>query len=294
MRRLEYIIGEKDSGKTLKQFLISSGYSREVRTLLKNTDGLSRGGERVISTDILHTGDIIKVCLGDEAPADTVPNAALNAAVVYDDEDVVVFDKPAFMPVHQSMGHNNDTLANYFAAFYPDTVFRAVYRLDRNTSGLVTVGKNKLCASLLMVNGYFSPKKTYFAVVEGDLKKKFGEKGRITAPIAREQESKIKRIVSEDGKYAETLFEVIKSGDSYSLVKIKLVTGRTHQIRVHFSYLGYPLYGDELYGGDTSFIRRQALHCGETEFIHPITSEKLRFVSELPQDMKALIKRLEN
>ena len=114
--------------------------------------------------------------------------------------------------------------------------------------------------------------------------------GEITAPIARESDSIIKRTVREDGDYACTKYTVIGQNDLITFLELKLVTGRTHQIRVHFSYLGFPLLGDDMYGGDCTFIQRQALHCGRTVFVHPVTNETLTFSAPLPEDIGKLIK----
>ena len=220
--------------------------------------------------------------------SESEPNPFLEAKTVYDDEDIAVFDKPAGMPVHTSYMHYNDTLENLFAARYPDCRFHAVSRLDRNTSGLIIAAKHKFAAARLMSDTAYHPEKLYYAVTGKGFTEKFGMSGEIKAPIARENESMIKRVVREDGLYAHTRFRVIRVDGDICLSEVSLVTGRTHQIRVHFAYAGFPLLGDDLYGGDTSRISRQALHCGGIAFRHPVTGEPVSLVSPLPDDISAL------
>ena len=267
------------------RYLCGKGYSRAILTLLKREDGLALNGTHIRTVDRIKCGDVLTVTFKDVSGA--VPNASLNACAVYDDEDVVVFDKPSGMPVHTSMGHNDDTLENLFAARYPDCYFHAVSRLDKNTSGLIAVAKNKFAASRLMTDAEHRPKKIYYAVTAGEVVDKLGESGEIIAPIARESDSVIKRVVREDGDYARTVFRAIKRNEKYCLLEITLVTGRTHQIRVHFAYAGFPLIGDDMYGGDTSVLKRQALHCGRLSFVHPVIGKQIDLISDLPDDISS-------
>ena len=286
MRTIEYEIDELHSGMQIDRFLKGKGYSRAIITALKKDDLLKLNGEHIRTVDTVKSGDIISVCFKDVSGA--YPNASLNAERVYDDEDIVVFDKPAGIPVHTSMGHDRDTLANLFAALYPDSYFHAVSRLDKNTSGLIVIAKNKLAASRLMSDSACRPRKLYYAVTDRGFAEKYGETGEITAPIARENESIIRRIVREDGEYACTKYRVIYKSERYCLHEITLLTGRTHQIRVHFVHLGFPLIGDELYGGDTSVLSRQALHCGRLSFMHPVTGETHDISCDIPEDILSL------
>lgn len=287
MRELSYKIDEEFDGKQVLQLLKHHGYGRAIITSLKQDDRLICNGKHIRTIDMLKKGDIVTVKMEDKS--DIIPNMSLSVPVIYDDDDVIVFDKPPFMAVHPSLKHYDDTLANYFTALYPDMVFRSVNRLDRNTSGLVVVAKNRLSAAHLANKSDFSPQKTYYAITEGDVSEKFGCCGEIIAPIARVSDSLINREVRSDGQYAHTLFKVIKSSRYMSLLEITLVTGRTHQIRVHFSWAGYPLLGDDLYGGKLTAINRQALHCGKAVFIHPVTREKVAVEADFPEDMKKII-----
>ena len=188
-----------------------------------------------------------------------VPNGALDVPVIYEDEHVVVFSKPQGMPVHPSMNHYTDTLGNFFSWMYPDITFRPVNRLDRNTSGLCVAAKNQHSAVLLQR----SVEKTYYALICGT---PYRLSGTIDAPIKRQTESMITRCVAPDGQRAVTHYTVLSSCGKYSWVRVKLETGRTHQIRVHFSYTGFPLAGDDLYGGCCDDAHGQPLHCGDVSF----------------------------
>lgn len=282
----KYNITKENEGQEIALFLKKLGYSRSIITSLKQDKRLLLNGVKARTVDILHNGDTLTVTIVDET--EIIPNSSLLVPIEYEDDDIVVFDKPYNMAVHPSLRHYDDTLANYYAYCYPDTTFRAISRLDRNTSGLVMVAKNKLVAAILSGNPKMRPKKLYYAVVAGDISKEYGCCGEIIAPIDRESDSIITRTVSPSGKYAHTVFKVIKSSDKMSFLEISLVTGRTHQIRVHFSHIGYPLMGDDLYGGNRELIMRHALHCGEMSFIHPITKNKITVASEIPEDIKKL------
>lgn len=288
MRTFEYTIDNTHSGYDVGRLLKSLGYSRAAIIKLKYNNGLFLNGEHVRTVDRVNAGDILTVRFSGSTDAE--PNAELKAEILYDDDDIVVFNKPAEMPVHRSNGHTDDTLENLYSALYSGMTFHAVSRLDRNTSGIVIAAKNKLAASRLMSDPGYRPVKMYYAITAGGLYEKYGEKGFIEAPIARENNSIIKRVVREDGDYARSEFNVIGHSDNITFVGISLVTGRTHQIRVHFSYIGFPLLGDDLYGGDRSLIGRQALHCGHADIVHPITGECLSLKAPLPEDMRQLLK----
>lgn len=282
-----YRITSDYDGVTVERFLRGKGFGRSALSSLKQyEDGLVCNDRKIRTVDFLCAGDILSVNLHDSS--EIIPNDSLHIPVVYEDNELIVFNKPAFMPVHPSIGHTNDTLANYFAAIYPDTAFRCVNRLDRNTSGLVVAAKNRPAATLLN-KPVFSPKKLYYAVTKGDLSEKYGSCGEIVAPISRKSERIITREVNPLGKYAHTVFKVIEGNADHSFLEISLVTGRTHQIRVHFSYIGHPLLGDELYGGDLKLINRQALHCGRAELIQPVTKKKIVVKAELPDDIRATL-----
>lgn len=254
------------------------GVSRRQISRLKHLPhGMTRGGQPIRSIDTVHPGDVIRLCMEDTTAI--LPNPELSVPVVFADEDLLVFDKPAGMPVHPSLHHRMDTLGNAFAARYPGLTFRPVHRLDRNTSGLVAVARHPVAAANL--HGRIC--KTYLALACG----RMPGSGTITAPIGREPDSLIKRRIDPDGKPAVTHYRVLQNG-RYALTALQLATGRTHQIRVHLSHIGCPLAGDDLYGGSCADIGRHALHCAAFAYtdsrgtVHQITSP-------LPADMQALL-----
>ena len=267
----------------LEDFLIKdAGVSKRLISRLKrNENGITRNGSLIRTIDTVNTGDIVILQFQDTKILE--PNFRLGVPIAFENENLVVFDKPVGMPVHPSIKHQGDTLGNFFAAKYPDITFRPVNRLDRDTSGLCITAKNAFAAAALQN----SVKKVYYAVVTGYID---GE-GTIDAPIAREKDSIIKRTVRQDGQRAVTHYKAIKSGTKYSLIEIKLETGRTHQIRVHFAYIGHPLAGDDLYGGSTEDICCQALHCGLLCFREPLTGKEITVTSPLRDDIQKLIEK---
>ena len=281
MRNITFKIEEKDSGTIIKDYLKAFGVSSALLTKLKQTEnGITKNGEFAKAIDILEAGDILKIRIESSGHM-PVPHE-MDIEICYEDEDIIVLNKPPLLPVHESRNHIGDTLSN-FVAFHlgEDTSFRAVFRLDRDTSGLVLVAKHELAASKLAGK----IKKDYYAVVEGEIK----EGGRIDLPIARCGDSIIKRRVDENGERAKTNYQPISQKNSNTLLKINLETGRTHQIRVHFSHLGHPLLGDDLYGGDCTLISRQALHCKTLYFTHPISEVAMQIDCDFPEDIKKLI-----
>lgn len=277
MRELKFVVTGAEDGITAGAFLKRKGFSMRLIRRLKAEGGITRGGETLRTRDILRAGDTAAVIMGAERGL--VPNADVDARVAYLDEDVIVFDKAPFVPVHPSQGHYSDTLGNLFSYLVPDTAFRPINRLDRNTSGLCVCAKNEWAAALLAG----SVDKTYYAVTDGEAH----DGGVIDAPIGREDGGIIKRCVRPDGERAVTIYKPLLCGGGRTLYEIKLLTGRTHQIRVHFSHIKRPLCGDDMYGGDCSGINRQALHCGRVSFALP-GCEKRELASPLPDDIARL------
>lgn len=282
-RELSFVVTNAENGETAEKYLRNKGFSHKLITKLKASGGLTRGGELLRTVDRLSAGDT--VCVRMEDSGDVVPNPGVKAVIAYEDEDVVVFDKPPNLPVHPSIVHYDDTLGNLYAALYPNSAFRPIHRLDKDTSGLVACAKNKLAAAMLCESGG-RIEKTYFAVISGEIT----QGGEIDAPIGRAEGSIIRREVRADGQKAVTLYEPILYKNGRTLLKITLKTGRTHQIRVHFAYIGHPLCGDEMYGGDRSEIKRQALHCGKMKLKLPLTGEEIVIESPLPDDIGRLLK----
>lgn len=234
---------------------------------------------------VLKKNDILEIYLKDE-PCDLITYDKY-VEVVYEDDDCLVYNKPPFLPTHQSIKNHDKTLANVFFKFCKDNnkhlLFRPVNRLDKNTSGLIMVAKNSHMANYLSKN----IKKHYFFLIKGILKNK---KGVLDFKIDREKESIINRCVCEHGQIAITHYEVINEYNDMSLVKAFLETGRTHQIRVHFAYINHPIIGDDLYGQYSSIIDRQALHCGQMSFKKFNSSEIIDLNIELFSDIKKAIK----
>ena len=211
--------------------------------------------------------------------------------IIYEDDCFLIVNKPPFIPVHPSSYHPDDSLSNevkyYFDKNNINKLIRPVNRLDRNTSGIVIFAKNEYVQECLinqMKENIF--KKEYIAICEGYLDKK---DDIINFPISRKEKSIIERKVSKNGENAITEYKVEKEFNNMSLLKIILKTGRTHQIRVHLSYIGHPIIGDDLYGNKSDLIKRQALHAKNIEFIHPITKKLMKFESPIPEDIKRLM-----
>lgn len=281
MRRIDFVVEPSYDGFTVEKYLMSvKGLSRRLITKIKYSEGIMVNDNVSRTVDIIKSGDIVSVIMGDEKCLEE--NLSLDIPIVYDDDDIVVFNKPCGVPVHPSIRHYNDTLGNYFSALFKGVSFRPVNRLDKDTSGLCVVAKNAFAAAELQK----SVDKIYYAVVKGNP----DDEGEINLPIAREDGTIIKRKVDGNGQEAITKYRSVERKNGYTLLEIKLLTGRTHQIRVHFSHIGFALVGDELYGGDMSVMKRHALHCKTIKFIHPVTKEKVVVDSEIPDDMASLFK----
>ncbi|MBQ1535443.1 MAG: RluA family pseudouridine synthase [Ruminococcus sp.] len=277
---IKILCGSAENDRRLGDILRERGFSRKSLTRLKRTaGGILCSGRPVRTVDKVYSGDVITLRENDNDSAQ--PNPDLEISILFEDEHLAIFDKPPLMPCHESIKHRGDTLSNFFAAHCPGLTFRCINRLDRDTSGCVVVAKNRFCANAVQK----SCRKIYYGICK-DL---HTGGGRICAPIARERESIIKRCVREDGQYAATTFCVTRRFGEYALCKFILETGRTHQVRCHMAYLGSPLVGDDMYGEGSELISRQALHCGEVRFIHPVTHEKLTISAPLPDDMKRIM-----
>ncbi len=294
--KIDFTVSPEENGLTVGELLKKRGVSRRLIIALKQVQmGITKNGEHIRVIDRVQSGDIISITREDET--EITPNGSLKAEIVYDDDQIVIFNKPANMPVHPSHRHREDTLANLFAYIYPGLTFRAINRLDRDTTGLCVVAKTAYAANALQGK----VEKVYYALVHGDI----ASDGSVDAPIARERESIITRCVRSDGQRAVTNYKVVKRTGEYTLLKIHLETGRTHQIRVHMAYIGHPLVGDGLYGTSSTacgtssvsfadtFSKGEGsghlLHCGELSFTHPMTGEEIHFVINLPKEITALL-----
>lgn len=287
------VIEPEYDGMTLEHYLIRChNFSRRALTRLKqDPQYVLKNGVHINLPQRISAGDVIKLTLPEITY--TKPGIAASVPIIYEDDDIILYNKPVGMPTHPSRNHLTDTLANVFTADMLarglNLPFRALNRLDRDTSGLCLCAKNAQAAGSLSAqqqNG--SMHKVYTAVLIGRLPCK---SGFIDAPIARPDPFYIDRAVRGDGQYAKTGFEVIAANDEYTMINAFLYTGRTHQIRVHFASVGYPLAGDTLYGrkeGCPSGLTEQALCCTALEFIHPTSGRKCGFSIDPRPEMTAL------
>ncbi len=286
--QLKFSVEEKHDNMQAKRYLKQvHGLSTRLITRLKNTpDGILMDGKLLRAVDFVKAGAVITVNLPDEQSEYIEPIAG-KLDILYEDSFILAVNKPPFMPVHPVKQHQTDTLANivvYYAHKRGESyVFRAHNRLDRDTSGIVLIAKDKFTINKLK-NGV---KKTYTALVHG----KIGHGGTIAKPIGLLDDSKMVRHVLSEGTPAITHYAPIAFNEQATLLKLRLETGKTHQIRCHMSSMGHPLVGDDLYGGKREFINRQALHCGTVEFPHPVTSEIITVTAPLPNDIENAVKQ---
>ena len=290
-RTITYLISDKDAGFTIEQNLRHRGYSAKNITHLKKTpESVLLNGIWVHMTHHLTSGDELVIRIVEEQSSERVPPVEHPIHIVYEDEDILVIDKQAGMPIHPSLNNYYNSLANALAWYFEQQkkpfIFRCVNRLDRDTSGLLIIAKHALSASILSKQMKAREiRRTYLAVCKGQLP---AEVGIINAPIARKADSAIERCVDfSNGESAVTHYRVRYYQNGYSLVELHLETGRTHQIRIHMQYLGNPLPGDYLYCPDYSKISRTALHSYRLAFCHPITGKRMDFYAPLPTDMAA-------
>lgn len=291
-RILEYKITETDNDKTIEQFLKQKGFPRNVIVQMKKTnEGICRNGIWAYTVDKLTTGDTLRLIIDKEITSSDIAPVNLPFEIIYEDEDILVVNKPYNMPVHPSINNYDNSLANAIMYYYKDYdfIFRCINRLDRDTSGLTIIAKNSLSGAILSQSvSKRQIHRTYTAICSGETKLS----GTITAPISRKEASTIERCVDfTNGEAAITHYKRITydAQKDLSLVQLQLETGRTHQIRVHMKYINHPLIGDFLYNPDYRYITRQALNSSEIEFIHPITNQKMHFHIPLPSDMKRIL-----
>jgi 23S rRNA pseudouridine1911/1915/1917 synthase len=294
--RFKLTFTAEQDGLLLRDALKNWGISKRTLTAVKFSGGelIVNGEERTVR-HLLSKGDLVTIVFPPEEVSEGILVEEGVLDIVYEDEALLVINKPFDQATIPSFEHPNGTVAN-FAAYHlkkkgiPSTV-HVVTRLDRDTSGLLCMTKNRHVHHLMdVLQKERKLQKFYVAIVHGHIKEDFQS---IIAPIGRKEGSIIERKVSVDGQYAHTDVEVLKrlerDGEPYSVIRLKLHTGRTHQIRVHMSYIGHPLAGDDLYGGKKGLIQRHALHCKELLFPHPIKGEMVQFTAPLPDDMSQFI-----
>lgn len=279
----------------LRDFLHEKGISKRTLTAIKYD-----GGKIFVNTNEqnvryqLSQGDKVTVYFPPEQPSAGLSPENGKLSIIYEDEAILIVDKPANQATIPSRDHPSGTVANnvagYFMAHKIAATVHVVTRLDRDTSGLICLAKNRhihhLLSAQIIANQF---QRSYVAMVEGWVDEDFL---RIEEPIGRKEDSIIERTVRSDGQLAITEVTVLNrflyETTPLTMVKLQLKTGRTHQIRVHMKWLGHPLVGDELYGGSHQLLARQALHCSEISFQHPLNNKNITFTSPLPMDMAAI------
>lgn len=288
-RNIDYIIDEDSAGLRVEQFLRRKRYSGQ------NLSEIKRMPKSILVNRVhyymrqeLSTGDHLQVRICETQNSEKIPPTKLPLDIIYEDEDLLVLNKPAGMPIHPSLNNYTNSIANALAYYFQSQgkpfIFRCCNRLDRDTSGLTIVSKHLVSGSILSdMTKYREVHREYLAIARGSVTP---SEGTIQAPLGRKEGTIIERTVDwEHGEDAVTHYKVVKEANGHSLVSLRLETGRTHQIRIHMKYLGYPLIGDYLYNPDMEYMTRQALHSHHMEFTHPITGEHMSFTAPLPEDM---------
>lgn len=292
-RTIEYIITKEDEGLRIEQFLKRRGYSsKNLAAIKRMPKSVIVNGEHFYMRQELKEGDRLSIHIVETESSEKVPPTEIPLNIVYEDEDIIVINKPAHMPIHPSLNNYTNSMANALAWYYAQQdkpfVFRCCNRLDRDTSGLTVVAKHLVSGNIL--SNMVKERKfhrQYLAIVRGHVEP---TSGTINAPLGRKEGTIIERTVDwENGETAITHYHVVEEKNGHSLVSLKLETGRTHQIRIHMKHLGFPLIGDYLYNPDMEFIERQALHSHKISFTHPMTGKPMEFVAPLPEDMERVL-----
>ena len=284
---LKYIV-EKEFN--IRQVLREKfGVSARLLTKLKKNKQIFLNGNNNIFLDKqVMSGDIIEFSLDFDEDNSNIFPSEMDLNILYEDDCLIIVNKPAHMPVHPSLNHYTDSLSNglkfYFDKINLKRKIRPVNRLDKDTSGIVIFAKNEYVQDRIRITS-----KIYLAILTGHLE----GSGIINKPIARKDKSIIERCIDENGEKAITEYSVIKNfkieNEEFSLVKCILHTGRTHQIRVHMSSINHPIIGDSLYGMESKYIDRQALHAYKIKFIHPITKKEREVTAPIPDDIKDVL-----
>ena len=276
---------EVQNFKTILQILKEDlSFSNRLISKVKNSILLNDKSAKTYDT--AEIGDVLKIDISFAETSDNiVPNSDIKLKILYEDEWMLIVDKPPFMPVHPSINHYEDSLSNgvkaYFESIGLNKKIRPVNRLDKDTTGIVIFAKSEYIQENLT-----DYEKYYLTIVDG----KTEDFGIIDKPIARKLPSIIERTIRDDGDQAITRYKTLEFKNNMSLVECKLETGRTHQIRVHMASIGHFIIGDDLYGVSSTLINRQALHAYKIKFVHPVSRKEMVIESELPDDMKNILK----
>lgn len=292
--RITFRIDQRDHGKSVYQFLKMQDISTTLIRDLKREGKIFRNNRVAFADEIVQEGDLVELLLVEDMTSELLPEP-ISFDVLYEDEDLLIVNKPAGIAVHPTLNQPNGTLGNGVIHYWKDRGkayrFRPLNRLDKDTSGIVIIPLHLFSYNRLSAQQKRGDiQKIYLACVHGVIKL---DQGIIRANIARKLDSIIEREVREDGQEAITSYEVMERYKQATLVKLQLFTGRTHQIRVHMQYIGHPLVGDDLYGGSKNLIHRQALHALQVQLNHPRTNEPMCIQAPLPKDMNTLIHLLQ-
>lgn len=296
MTEFKHIITSEDDGQEIKQILKKHfDFSSRLRNRIKRNNLLTLNGKDTEGWHRVKTGDIVSIILPDEE-SHFMPQA-IPLDIVYEDDDIMLINKQAGLIVHPTKGHPVGTVANALAYYMQEQSkkwkIRFVNRLDMDTSGLLLIAKNAYCQNDISNQMHRNQiSKKYIAIVKGIIEE---ESGTVDMPIGRPDLEDVRRGVMTDGAPSITHYKVIEHLKGHSLIELILETGRTHQIRVHMSYIGHPVLGDHLYGGENvNLMERQALHAVELSFNHPITKLPVNFKAPVPEDMLNAIDHLRN
>lgn len=290
--QLQWKIDLKNEGNMIKDFLKEEEISRTALTDIKFKGGqILVNNEEVNVRYRLKEGEMLTVIFPPENPSAGVKGEQIPLEILFEDEYLLVVNKPPGMNTIPSREHPNGSLANALVGYYEEIGVEAtshiVTRLDRDTSGIVLIAKHRHVHHLFSMQQQSGQvKRTYEALAGGYLQH---NRGTIEEPIGRKADSIIEREVRSDGQYACTHYHLLQQYQEFAHVELQLETGRTHQIRVHMSFIGHPLLGDDLYGGDRSLIQRQALHCKKIKFIHPFNRREMQFSAPLPEEINKII-----
>ena len=285
---IQYKIDKLYEGYKIGDFLKHQGYSkRTIIALKKYPEKILVNGKWEFVNYILKDGDELVISFVEEMSSTRIEPQNIPIDIVYEDKDILVVNKPPFMPIHPTVNHEKNTLANAVMYYYQKQgqqhIFRCINRLDANTSGLTIIAKHKYSGAQLgdaMRNRKIY--REYCAIVVGE---DLPDNGCINMPIGKKEGSVIERIVRTDGLEAITHYQVMQRRNGLSFIRLKLETGRTHQIRVHMKAIGHPLIGDELYAPEHMLMNRQALHSAKLTFLHPMTGQEMMLECDVPDDM---------
>ncbi len=293
--QIEFTVGPEEGDRLLRSYLTGIRHlSAKALRRLKNRGTVLVNDVPVYLKSTIHAGDRIVLIYPPENDNPYLAAEEVQISIVYEDRDIMVLDKQAGVCVHPTKHYPRGTLANgvlfHWRKIGENSTIHFVNRLDRNTTGLVLLAKSTYGAQQFFRQQREGiVKKSYLALVQGEVQ---NNSGYIELPIAREDSPTTKRLISKEGKPSATHYQVAERFPGHTLLEVRLETGRTHQIRVHLSHLGYPIIGDSFYGGDTTLLNRQFLHAFRLVFEHPVSNEKMEFDAELPDELSSVLSEI--